>query len=195
MGKHAALKNRPLIFIDVETTGLDPTQHEMIEVAAVVAYPDKNVETPVFEARIRPTHIETASPRALEVNGYSEKDWADARPMEEVLPELVAFLEGAVIGGQNTRFDVGFIHAALKHHGMDVRIDYHVIDVSTLAYEHLVPLGLKRLNLAAICEFIGVDPEPDVHRALNGAMKALEIYYALSKATWMDRLRWRLANL
>jgi len=193
MPKHPALKDRPLVFVDVETTGLDPHKHEILEVAAVLAYPDG--DTPSFyEAKIKPERIEDAHPKALEVNGYTEEAWASARPLSMVLPELVAFMEGAVIGGQNTRFDVGFINASIKRLSMDLRIDYHLVDVATLAYEHLVPLGLGSLSLFNICKFIGIPPEPRVHQALNGAERARDVYYALHQATWVDRFRWKLAN-
>ena len=195
MSKHPDLQHRRLVFLDCETTGLDPQVHEMIEVAAVVAHPNKNGVPPtMFEAKIKPEHIERAHPKALEVNGYNEQEWENARPLQEVLPEFLSFLEGAVIGGQNTRFDVGFINAAIDRLGLAVRVDYHVLDVSTLAYEHLVPLGLKSLSLRKICDFLGIQPEPGIHRALNGAKRALDVYYALCRASWMDRLRWKLAN-
>jgi len=185
------LKDRPIAFVDGETTGLDPRVHELIELAAV----KRNLTgVHVFEAKIKPERLENASPEALAINGYNEKEWQDARPLSEVLPEFVAFVAGTVIAGQNIRFDMGFINAGIERLGLDARIDYHLIDVSTMAYEHLVPLGLNSLSLKNICKFIGIEPEPNMHRALNGAMSAKDVFSALERATWWDRMRWKRTN-
>ena len=191
MGYYPDLKDRPLVFIDVETTGLDPLKHEMLEVGAVVAHPDVDV-VDVFSAKIKPMRIESAHPRALEVNGYTEEAWADAKPLFEVLPSFLAFVKGAVIGGHNVRFDAGFVNAAVAQLGLDLRIDYHLVDTCTLAYEHLVPHGLKSMSLANVCKFIGIPPEDATHRALAGAQKSMDVYRALTRATDEDRLGWGL---
>ena len=55
-----------LVFVDVETTGLDETRHEIIEIAVI-----RGSQT--YHRKVQPQHIETASPRALEINGFSYK--------------------------------------------------------------------------------------------------------------------------
>jgi len=188
--KRVPLQEKPLIFVDVETTGLDPQVQEIIEFAAVR---DDTGES--FETKIKPSRIETASEYALKLNGYNEEDWANAPTMAEILPHIVEFLEGVVIAGQNPRFDASFINAASKEHGIDLRVDYHVIDVATLTYEHLFPCGIESLSLKNVCEFLGVAPEPSVHRALNGALTAQRIYHILLRAGWLKRLLWKVKGV
>ena len=188
--KKVPLKDKPPVFVDVETTGLKPKVNEIIEFAAVR---DKTGET--FTTKIKPKRIETASEYALKLNGYTEEAWADAPEMEDILPEIVDFLKDSVIAGQNPRFDASFINAASEEHGIDLRVDYHVIDVATLSYEHLFPCGLDSLSLKNVCKFLGVPPEPEVHRALNGALMARRVYHILLRASCLQRLQWRVRGV
>jgi len=187
--KKIPLQEKPLIFVDAETTGLDPQVQEIIEFAAV-----RDDTGEVFQTKIKPEHIDRASEYALKLNGYTEEDWEDAPAMADILPDIAAFLENAVIAGQNPRFDVSFINAAIKEHDMNLRVDYHIVDVATLTYEHLFPCGIDSLSLKNVCEFLGIPPEPSVHRALNGALMAQTIYHRLLRASWLDRLHWKMAG-
>ena len=70
-----AMKGTDLVFIDTETTGLDPSIHELIEIGFVRVKQDWNGEKPTFEIieewdqKIRPEHIKTADPTSLKING------------------------------------------------------------------------------------------------------------------------------
>ena len=68
------------VFVDTETTGLDHTKHEMLEIAIVVI---ENGEKTTIERKIKPTNLETAQPKALEVNGYNEEEWAEAQEWDK----------------------------------------------------------------------------------------------------------------
>jgi len=184
--KKVPLQDKPLVFVDVETSGLDPQVQEILEFAAVRDTGESMV------TKIKPKRIETASEYALKLNGYNEDDWADAPEMADILPEIVEFLKDSVIAGQNPRFDASFINAASKEHGIDLKVDYHVIDVATLTYEHLFPCGIESLSLKNVCEFLGIPPEPNVHRALNGALTARRVYHILLRANCLQRLQWRV---
>lgn len=92
------------VWIDVETTGLDPLVHEIIELT--VRYePRKGCANPAWHAKIKPEHIETAEPKALEINGYTEEKWAagGARTAREVFEDFTfrAGLTNVIVAGQN----------------------------------------------------------------------------------------------
>jgi DNA polymerase III epsilon subunit-like protein len=69
------MREKKLAFIDLETTGMDPLKHEIIEIGCLLAKLDDKgqyVELESFELKVKPEHIETAEQEALRVNGYDE---------------------------------------------------------------------------------------------------------------------------
>ena len=205
------LSERPVAFIDTETTGLDPNRHEVIEVAVVfdddvfrrVGAPwamqlrREEPDVAVWHTRIRPERIEDAEPKALEVNGYRADLWADAPTLDEVVTTLVALLtrEGAdpVIVGHNVSFDRDFLNSALRRAGSKSKVSHHAVDTVALCYEHLVPCGLESLSLDNVRRFMGI-PTASAHAALKDALDAREVYRKLTRSTVIDRALWRMRN-
>jgi DNA polymerase-3 subunit epsilon len=193
-----ALKNRPLVFIDIETTGLDENKHEILEIAVL----GEDGET-LLHTAVKPEHIETASPKALEINGYNPGEWEPSPLFGEIADKVHELLSGPVIAGQNVSFDMRFVNRALRHafaeRGMSEEevdakmesVSYHLIDTVTLAYEHLAPGGLRSLSLWAVCKWLGI-VNKKAHSALSDIRATREVYYALYQATSWDRFWWRI---
>jgi len=187
------LHQKTLMFLDVETTGLDPDTHEIIEVAVV--WDEHGMALPrSVSHKVQPEHIQNALPKALEVNGYCKEDWTQAFTQEQAALFLKNQLQGCVIAGQRVGdFDLLFIKKLLTRVGYKVRFDRHVVDTTTLIYEHLVPCGLQSLSLNMACTFLGIEPET-IHRAEGGARRAYLLYKRLSRATWLHRFWWKLTQ-
>jgi len=167
------LADRPLCFIDCETTGLDPKEHEIIEFAMVrslrdldslrergVSFdgwlPTSKSDWLHWSTKVRPQHIENAQPEALEVNGYQEAEWTDAPFFEDVAPRIAELLWGCLLVGHNVGFDRNFLFHAFRRIGMDdVNLPHNCIDTISLAYVRLVPCGLESLSFDRIREFLG----------------------------------------
>lgn len=182
------LNKKLVAFLDCETTGLNPGEHEVIEVAILRS------DGLTYTTKIKPEHIATAHPKALQVNGYNEEEWADAPRMKDVIETILGVLKDCVIIGQNVGFDVGFLKYYAELFNIKVGFGYHNIDTATLAWEHLVPCGLGSLSMKNVCEFLGIPPEPDMHRALAGATTCKLVYETLVRASWLDRMGWRLRH-
>ena len=56
-----------ICFVDTETTGLDKSRHEIIEIAILVL---EGGQLKGYNQKIAPTHIATADPVALKINRY-----------------------------------------------------------------------------------------------------------------------------
>ena len=183
--------HKPLVFVDVETTGLDPNIHEIIEIAILP------LEGPVWETKIKPEHIEKASPKALEINGYRDhpEDWGSAPLFHEIAPEIATRLKNTMIAGQNTNFDMGFIQSLSKRHDIPLKgVAYSWVDTVTLAYEHLVPLGIPDLKLQSICDFLGI-PNEGQHTAAADVYRTREAYLKMLRAGHLKRLWWRIRRI
>lgn len=182
------LRNKPIAWLDLETTGLDLIAHEILDIGIV-----KDDGTS-YSRKVKPKHLESATPKALEVNGYNEEEWKDAANIEDILEEVVDFLEGCVIAGHNVQFDMNFLKRAVLEYlgeGTLRRLPYSWVDTVTLAFEHLVPCGMISLKLDNICTFLGISNVGN-HRALVDANRSKQVYEALQRASWFRRLYWRL---
>lgn len=184
------LRYQVVAFLDVETTGLDPKLHEIVEISAVAV--DGSV---LLDTKVKPVNIETASARALEVNGYNEADWANAPTFDEIKDDVMKALKHKVVVAHNPNFDRSFVIEALDRCGVEKayrKVRRHVVDTTTLAWEHLVPCGLDRLNLEAICEFLGVPLDRETrHGSLPDAQACRGAYLMMLRATEEQRFAWR----
>lgn len=167
---------------DVETSGLDPVDHEIIEIGLVVfeaEAPFKIIST--FNSKVRPEHPETGSSRAYEVNGYEEDEWKDAPSLKEVLLDIekIDGVVGSNLAAYNVSFDYGFIQAAYKKAEMKEPFQHLRLDMFSLAWARIPQDKLRYWRLKSVCEYLKVPPEPEIHRAINGAQAAYEVYCKL----------------
>ena len=162
-------------FVDVETTGLDPSKHEIIEFAVV--FEDGSSSS----FKLSPDRIDQADPEALKVNGYTSAAWDDSFSQEQGAKEIAKLLDECILVGHNIKFDFSFIEELCKRHQCRLNISYHTIDTVTLAYVIMAKEGLNSLSLKSVCEFLGIEPEDSVHRAAEGAIRAKAVYEALAR--------------
>ncbi len=176
------LLQRPLAITDIETTGLDAQIHEIIEIGLIVVNQRTLRVLDKFESRVSPTYIETAIPKALEINGYNEKDWENTPTLKEVMKTYAKKTESAIFLAHNITHDWSFIQEAFKKTEVENLMDYHRIDLLTLAWSKVSKLpNLTKLRLSDMCKYFGIPTEPEPHRAINGAQKELEVLKKLLK--------------
>ena len=161
-----------LAFLDTETTGLDNKRHEIIELALIIIEDGERIYEKSF--KIKPQHIERASPVALQINGYDEAIWAKEGYCWnlESVQRLAAHLEGAVIVGHNVRFDIGFLRAVFKRYNYSFRFPPE-LDTKTLA--RLV-WGFNKLSMDYIRENVEGMTTVGSHRALKDVEDCIFIY-------------------
>jgi oligoribonuclease (3'-5' exoribonuclease) len=176
-----------LAFLDVETTGLDPRHHEMIDLGLIYADLDGR-ELGRLYVRILPDHPERLSPGAKAVNGFDVAFWRahGAVSEEEAVARLLDFHAKTAGDRQmlmtawNVQFDHAFLDALLRQHGRSWRslFHYHALDLPSMAWG----LGLEGLSGRRLAEALGIAPETDVpldHTGITGADFNLAAYRAL----------------
>ena len=166
---------------DIETTGLDPFNDEIIEIACVVFDSETCDIITTFESKIAPTHIETASPQALAVNGYDAKEWKYAPLLIDVLTQYAYLTQGTTFMAQNVTFDWSFIQSACNALSIPLTFQKTKIDLPSIAFGKIPHKKMTNWSLKTLCAYLNVPPEPKVHRAINGAMTEYEVYKALMK--------------
>ncbi len=184
----------PIAMTDIETTGLDcivwkegedgvrrpEAHHEIIEIGLVLFDPLSLEIINTLDVKVKPMRMHLAHPKALEVNGYREEDWKDAISLKEAMERYAELTRESVFWAWNVTFDFGFVANAFSETGVANQMDYHRFDVMSDAIGKLRDKGLKHFRQSAVAKFLGVPEEPEVHRAINGAMVAYQIYKKLN---------------
>lgn len=173
------LRDRPIAITDLETTGLDSSVHEIIEIGLVLVDQKTLDIIDTLDIKVCPEHISTAQQRALELNGYNEADWRDAVSLGKAMALYADKTRDAIFCAHNITFDWSFMSAAFKKTHVINEMDYHRLDTFTMAWMKLRDTKLEKFNGDALLEFFGLEKEPPIHRAINGAMKAYKIFKRL----------------
>ena len=184
------LNQKARCFFDIETSGLNAGEQEILSLAIVRIEPDGTRST--YETKVKPVRIERGQKVALEMNAYSDEAWADAPLFSEVAKEVTALLRGTVVIGHNVKFDLGFMDAELKIAGAS-GFSRNEVDTMTLAYEHLAPMGLESLKLDTIREFLGWSKD-GAHTALFDAETCERLYNLLAGAGWWTKTKIKFAR-
>ena len=105
-----------LAHIDVETTGLLPGYHEMIDIGIVMTNLDGDIFDSLF-LRIQPQYPERLAPKAFEVNAFDPKKWEElgAFSPAAVVDSIISFHKKVagdkmvLMVAYNSHFDAAFL--------------------------------------------------------------------------------------
>lgn len=172
------MRRHNLAFIDIETTGLDVVDHEIIEIGCVLTTPDLKV-LEEFELKIKPEHIEIADPTALKINHYDESSWQDAYTLKEAMKILSDKAKDSIMVGQNVAFDSSFLEHAFSKTKVKNDMHYHKLDTISIAWAKLhADTEMKHFSLRDMCLKFGIENER-AHSALSDARATYELYKKL----------------
>lgn len=108
---------RPIIFFDLETTGVDAAKDRIIEISLIKIHPDSRRE--VKTRRINPEIPIPAVTTAI--HGIRDEDVADCPPFRSLARSLYAFIEGCDMAGYNSnKFDVPLLVEEFLRAGVEV---------------------------------------------------------------------------
>jgi len=167
------------VFLDTETTGLNPVQgHRIVEIAAVEVS-NRRLTGCHFHRYLNPGR--ESDEGALRVHGLTQEFLCDKPLFREICAEFLAFIKDAEILIHNASFDVGFINHELDLIRFEPMQNYCLQVTDTLALAKELHPG-KRNNLDALCERYQID---NSHRTLHGALLdaelLAEVYLAMTR--------------
>lgn len=192
---------RRVVVVDLETSGLVPGAHGILEIGAVPLDPG---HPGTFHREVRlEWHMEWDAGAAI-VHGFTREEASshrrttDAVAVEDLLDwlddEVLRGIEGrAVLAGMNPRFDRDHLAHVADRADLGARfaglVSHRTLDLHTLAVCHfwrnlayepqMFPRGLDSLRTDAIYGLLGLPPETRPHRALEGARREAEAFRLL----------------
>jgi exodeoxyribonuclease-1 len=189
-----------LVFFDLETAGIEPETHPIIQIAAI-AVDSTLCALESFEAKIR-FDESTADPKSLSLNRYSKQVWRREALEAAIAAERFSkFLRrhatydmisrdgkpyqvAQLVAHNGERFDGPFIHAWYRKLGLFCPARYMVLCTKQRALwkfdedKSLTPP--KDFKLGTLCEYFGVTlTDQDAHDALNDVRATVKLYRAM----------------
>ena len=161
-----SLTNTMFAAVDLETTGLDPLQDQIIEVA--VQRFTLNGEAGHFSTLVN-SDI-PIPPEVSRLTGITSKDLVNAPNFNEIKNQVSAALQGAVLVGHNINFDLKF----LSKHGISPNGD--IVDTLDLAY--IIDRDSPDYRLQTLTERYKIDPGTE-HRALSDCISTMNLFLLL----------------
>ena len=163
------LKN-PLVFFDLETTGIDIVRDRIVEISYIKVYPNGKEETKT--QRINPGM--PIPPASTAIHGITDDDVKDCPHFKEIAKTLAAQIEGCDLAGYNSnRFDIPML--AEEFLRADVNVDLtkrKFIDVQTIFHK------MEQRTLSAAYKFYCNKSLENAHTASADTMATYEVLKA-----------------
>jgi DNA polymerase-3 subunit epsilon len=152
------------IFLDTETTGLDPNTGDRIVEIGCVEMVSRRLTGRNLHLYLNPER--PGSEEAIRIHGLTDEFLADKPRFREIADEFVEYVRGAEVIIHNAGFDVGFLDAELRRAGRPrfAELADGILDTLVMARE-MYP-G-KANSLDALCRRLEVD---NTHRHFHGAL-------------------------
>ena len=129
------VQNKLFAAVDLETTGLDPKQNQIIEIGIQIFDSESLLDQ--FSMLINPGFNVDLPAHITELTGITSADLEDQPDIETVVIDVTKLLEGKIIVGHNVGFDLNFLSAAgfeLNNRAFDTWELAYVLDFDSPDY-------------------------------------------------------------
>lgn len=163
-----AYKHQKVVVLDVESTGLDTTWEDIVQIAAI-RYGEKGV-VEKLDLLVKPTKPVGDS---FYIHGFSD----EVLKKEGIAPELAlhqlsCFVKDSVIVGHNINYDLQIIASMLGRYGMGPLVFKAVYDTLDLA--HKVYPKMSNHKLSTLARFVETKAQPN-HNAMEDILATSEV--------------------
>lgn len=197
---------KPIIFFDLETTGINFQNDRIVEICVAKISPGGEME--VKTKKINPErHIPLES---SEIHGIYDEDVKDAPTFKSLSSSFILYLEGCDLAGYNIkRFDIPLLTEEFKRAGLDfdttgrnlidMQTIYHKREPRTLsaAYKYFCKEELVNAHSAEADVIASIDVlkgQFEMYTDLPTNMEELNEYCNQKEPSWIDgtgKFRWR----
>lgn len=171
----------PLVFFDLETTGVNIVKDRIVEISVLKVYPNGKEEQKTI--RVNP---EMPIPKeATAVHGITDEDVKDCPVFKQIARELARYIEGCDLGGYNSnRFDIPLLAEEFLRVGVDFDMRKRkFVDVQTIFHK------MEQRTLSAAYRFYCDKSLEDAHTAAADTSATYEVLKAQ-----LDRYSDKLEN-
>ncbi|MBK9542534.1 MAG: 3'-5' exonuclease [Bacteroidetes bacterium] len=148
---------KPIVFLDLETTGVNVGADRIVEIALLKVYPNGNKDSKCM--RINPTI--PIPLEASKIHGIYDKDISDCPTFQDAAKDINAFLGGSDLAGYNSnKFDIPLLIEEFTRVGIHFDLnDRKLIDVQNIFHK------MEQRTLAAAYKFYCDKDLIDAHTA------------------------------
>ena len=159
------------VVFDIETTGLNPRNDDIIEIGAVKVSNRRVVDS--FSTFI---HIDRNLPaKIIELTSITDDMLKGQPEITEVLPLFMEFAKGSVLVAHNAKFDVGFMREKVKKY---LNINYDISVLDTLELSKALIKDIKNHRLNTLTKKLGISLL-NHHRAVGDANATAQLFIIL----------------
>jgi DNA polymerase-3 subunit epsilon len=160
----------PLVFFDLETTGLNIVKDRIVEISFVKVHPNGKEESKT--RRINPGI--PIPPESTAIHGITDEDVKDCPSFKEIAKSLAAQIEGCDLAGFNSnRFDIPMLAEEFLRADVDIDLNRRkFVDVQTIFHK------MEQRTLAAAYKFYCGKDLANAHTAEADTMATYEVLKA-----------------
>jgi DNA polymerase-3 subunit epsilon len=167
------LNKTTFVCLDCETTGLDPKNDRVIEVAVTLFTLDQTLKS--YETLIDPEG--PISESSMKIHHITNEMVLGKPKIKEVLPEIFSLIGNTIIIGHGIQLDISFLSESAKRSSVPTTIDNN-ISIDTLRLARLY--GESPTNsLEKLREHFNIEPE-GAHRAMSDVTVNIAVFKYLS---------------
>ena len=155
------------VVLDVETTGLDPIENRIVEIALATVENGTIVES--WTTRFNPE----GPVGKTEIHGITDNDVKNAPLFREKSQEILDRIQNIAVVAHNSRFDLAFLRAEFDRMGQKMP---WVAGICTLTISNYYQPHISRRRLSDCCEDIGISIE-NAHSAMGDAYATAKLFH------------------
>ena len=186
--------DRKICWIDLETSGLNPSEHGIVQLAGILEV--NGIEKCTFDFKVRPFPQQKIDPEALAINGFTHEMLESHMEPHKVYQELIEIFSGYVnkydktdkmfFAGYNSQFDDTFLRKFFENCGDGFYGSWFArptLDVYVIAMDKMGAVWntLTNHKLATLADYFSIERDGTLHNALCDIKMTRELYYKVAE--------------
>jgi len=165
---HGELENLSYVIVDLETTGLDPNNDEIIEIGAIKVE-GKELKD-IFNKLIRPE--KSVTEQITNLTGITSDMLENELPVKPVISQFSHFIGNSILVAHNADFDISFLHVNFKK-WLNTQLSNTAV-CTLLVARDILP-NLENHKLHTVAKYFGIEVT-NRHRAIGDAELTYQIW-------------------